>query len=134
MFSGYGNCYLKNNPNAATPRPNDDGIVVHSAIITQDFFQKLDVTCEDSTTYTSLSGHDFEVSCYNSRQGSQNSSSIRATSLGACADECLPGADPKCLGVVYDMGMLRGLNSTFCGVLTALCRHARWIRELLSPR
>lgn len=112
MLHGYGNCYLKSDPDAGQSEPNPY-FVVHSATVTPSY---LDVTvrCPQHYEYTSQTGKtQFEVDCYTGRAGSQNYTSVREDSIDSCMDECADQIAKGCVGVVFDFNSTDGYENCY---------------------
>lgn len=118
MLMGYGNCYLKNNPDAGQAGPPADGEVTHSAVVTP---SSLDVTvgCPEQSEYTSQNGKvNFTVDCYIARTGDQNSTSIHQNSINSCMDECAEHIATGCVGIIFDFAFADGYEN--CYLLSSL--------------
>ena len=105
----YGNCYLKNDPFAQQPFAPAD-YISHSAVVTPALLGDVNTTCP-SSGYNSTNGAHFEVTCFDSRSGSQNFTSFHQNNVTGCMDRCATYTGQECVGVVFDMSMAAGFDN-----------------------
>lgn len=109
LLDGFGNCYLKQHPEA----PEDTTRATHSALITQKFYQDLSTACPATSPYEA-GGNNYTVACKTGREDTQNTTSVHSDSLDACLEECsAPVVGKDCQGVLFDMSMLLGYDNCY---------------------
>ncbi|KAL9079850.1 MAG: hypothetical protein Q9157_001306 [Trypethelium eluteriae] len=141
MFSGYGNCYYKNNVSTGSFDPkNSIDPPVHMAILDQDNVWDVDSSCINGTNYTSPNGAIFEISC-NTNDNTPFGTDIMSfysKNMSACADACATYTNSSgydCVGVVFDSSLTDGYQNCYLksifGVVAPMSGH-QW--ALLAQR
>ena len=113
MYSGYGNCYLKNNPWAYPPAATLNYSITHSARVTPKLLGAVDRSCTAGEVQTTSNSNRFEVSCGQERTGRENITSFHEFSAASCMDHCASYTDQTCLGVVFDISMQYGFDNCY---------------------
>jgi hypothetical protein len=113
MYSGYGNCYLKNNPWEYPPDAALKYSVTHSARVTPKLLGAVDRSCTAGEVQTTFNGNRFEVSCGQERTGRENITSLHEFSAASCMDYCASYTDRICLGVVFDISVQSGFDNCY---------------------
>ena len=107
---GFSNCFLESSPRDETMLYEVGGHIVNSTILPTDKLWASSPVCKDAQ-YISDDGTEFEVTCFQGREGAQSYTSTRENMLGSCVESCASAPEGRCLGVLFEMGVRNGTEN-----------------------
>ncbi|QIW99845.1 hypothetical protein AMS68_005363 [Peltaster fructicola] len=111
MTQGYGNCYLRQDVNAAVRVPSN-AVVMHSARLTSGAL-KAGTSSVSSNLWNASNGIAFDVSMFDQRTGATNYTAMHFDSLESCMESCAQGSNGSCVGILFDVPLSSGYNNCY---------------------